>query len=189
MRQCEKFMVNTGIMMLAYAYALEGYQTASIFAGIGGFIMALYCHSIGTLERRIFSIDVLSILGLLVIRLFHLEGSYPWLGFVFLLNAAVSCMWMESSFKAVRKTMHWLCMVLCACVIAMLVLPAYFDQSGAGIQLSALFFLPYVIGWSLKCMRRHNPSNSLFKQRIMNRNYAEVMTDDRMAGKAVHTGS
>lgn len=189
MRQSEKFMVNTGIMMLAYAYVLEGYQAASVCAGIGGFLMVLYCHSAGTLKRRIVSVDCMGIVGLLIIRMLQLDARYPYLGFVFLLNTAVSCMWMESSFKAVRNTMHWLCLVLCACVILMLALPSYFDQSGMGILMTGLFFLPYVIGWSLKCMRRHNPSISLFKQRIMNRKYAEVIADDGMAGKAVHTGS
>ncbi|MCR5228881.1 MAG: hypothetical protein K6D03_02020 [Solobacterium sp.] len=149
MNQTQKFTVNEGILLLAYAYAFSDYTEASVFFGALALILCIWFHSAGVFMRRYFAIAALSLVQILLIRSSHMNEVWPSLSFLAFCNSAYSVMWMDSSYKSVRKVTYGAAAVMLGYLLTALILPdaavqILMKQSGCRPDvLIGLIFLPH----------------------------------------------
>lgn len=195
MRQSDKFMLNEGVLLLAYAYAASGYTTASICFGIAAALISVWCHSLKVLYQKRMTILCASILQAVLIRLSGLGELLSVLSLLALCNTVFSLLWMQSSIKAVSAPMGiHLTGMLCS-ILIVLTLPEDMLSHMAGCDLTflqafllvCLIFMPLSISFLAKQIRHH----MLLKRRqschIMN-HIPKADAYDRMAHQAVRSG-
>ena len=118
-----KFMMNEGCLILAYAYAVSGYVSAAAAMGFFSAFLAVLWHS----ENRFFS-NLRRISAITLVQIpFILVSFFPGMGHAIALlafcNAVVSCLWMESSGRAVRPAMRILSAVFPAALFLAMAVP------------------------------------------------------------------
>ncbi len=160
MNQTQKFALNEGILLLAYAYAFSEYTDASVFFGGFAFVLCICFHSAGVFMKHYFLTAVFALGQILLIRASGLYESWPSLAFLAFCNSAYSVMWMESSWKAVRKVTHSAAAVMLAYLLIILMLPQQAVQelmkqsSCSPAVIIGLIFLPHQICYYAKYGKR-----------------------------------
>lgn len=127
MKQSEKMMVNTGVMMLAFAYEMNGYYPAAIAVGCISLVMAVMTHSgnsfIDCLPKAVLftflSLFACILVGWMPTKIF---------GYLLFVNHVYALLWSQSSFKAIRVTVRMIFL------------------SYLSFSFIALFFSPLVLG-------------------------------------------
>ncbi len=163
MTQKEKFMINIGIMMLAYAYGASRYSMAAYYFGAVALIYAVFCHSFNRLAVNLPLILMMTGLQCAVIRLSGLHTLVPETGYLALCNTAFAVLWSESSFKALHSPMNIYLIIMAGYLIGDLILPdgavqAFADSGSAQLHHLILYtlcaFLPMAAGYFLKILFR-----------------------------------
>ena len=164
-----KYMMNEGLILLSYAYAVSGYIRAAAVLGIFSAFLAVILHSGNSFLNNLPKIAA----GTLIQLPFISVSVIPGYGYVTVLlafcNTAVSLLWMESSFKAIRPTIRILSMGFPVFLLLSLVLPeaAAYTLTGslqprtAAVMLDMLIFLPAIGGYLYKTLRRRRISVGL----------------------------
>ncbi len=162
MTQKEKFMISEGLLLLAYAYAVSGYHTASAGFGVLALMSAVLFHSVGSLKGGMILIPVLSLAQIGLIRFLNLDAALPTLGFLSFCNTAYAWLWMKSSYKAVDDVIRMITGIYLMILVFLLVIPEgmadLFTPGAKGSLLKecltvSLIFLPCIIGYTAKCLR------------------------------------
>ena len=160
MNQKEKFMINQGLILLAFAYALSDYDLASCAFGIAAAGMAVYTHSVGTLKKGILIIPAAALLQVIMINVMKMEEMLPSLGFLTVCNTVCAYLWMQSSYKAIDDVVRMMTAGFLICLIIILGLPAGVIEFFAGavyatrlqeLVFTAMIFMPCIISYAIKC--------------------------------------
>ncbi len=157
-----KYMLNEGLMLLSYAYAVSGYIPAAAALGIFSMVLAVFLHSGNSFLNNLPRIAA----GMLMQIPFLSVSLIPGYGYVTVLlafcNTAVSLLWMESSFRAVRPTIRILLISFPVFLVLSLLLPeaavrfltGAFRPRAAAVILTLLIFLPALCGYACKILKR-----------------------------------
>lgn len=160
MNQKEKFMINQGLMILGFAYALSDYDMASCVFGIFAAGMAVYPHSAGTLKKGMIIIPAAALMQVILVNVMHMGEMLPSLGFLTVCNTVCVYLWMQSSYKAIDDVVRMMTAGFLICLIIILGLPAGVIEFFAGavyatrlqeLVFTALIFMPCIISYALKC--------------------------------------
>lgn len=186
MKQSDKFMINTGVLLLAYAYAVQNWTAPAVWFSFWALILALAFHSANSLRRQILKITVMVAFTQFLIHSAGIDEAYPSMVMVSIVGCITAGVWYESSRKAIRRVMHYLMYVLIISAAIMLGSASRLDPDGRGIIMVLIIYLPFLAVWTIKCMTCRKSHINVLKQRIMDRNCGGLIADDRFAGKVVH---
>ncbi|MBP3891159.1 MAG: hypothetical protein J6D29_03215 [Solobacterium sp.] len=156
MTQKQKIVFSEGLLALAYAYTLSGYQAASVAVGSLAMILMVSFHSIASLKRQYVKILALTIGEILLIQIFQLQKIAPCISFLAFANAVLSFVSMESSHKVVYETIKMVIPVMLTFMVIVFSLPGsilkYFIASASEgflemFILICLIFTPILIAY------------------------------------------
>lgn len=173
MNHSEKFAFNTGLIMLAYAYAATGFAAAAAACGLAAALMAAACHSLNRLRR-----NGKMMLFLLMPMYFYgeqtgLHAAMHVLPLLSLCNVIYALLWQESSVKAVHETERILWPAAGLSLMAAMILPpdlvlylaAEVPAGSAGLlSLVLLIFGPVSVLFGMKKWRYHRRHFMAVKQ-------------------------
>ena len=162
MNHSEKFAFNTGLIMLAYAYAATGFAAAAAACGLAAALMAAACHSLNRLRQ-----NGKLVLFLLMLMYFYgeqagLHAAMRVLPLLSLCNVIYALLWQESSIKAVHETERILWPAAGLSLMAAMILPPDLilylaaevpAASGSLLSLVLLIFGPVCVLLGLKKWR------------------------------------
>ena len=145
-----KYMMNEGLMLLSYAYAVSGYFPAAAVLGFFSLGLAVFWHSGKCFLNNLPGIAAGTMIQLPFILLSMVPGTGYVIALLAFCNAAVSSLWMSSSCKAVRPTVRILMTGLPLFLILSLILPessfvfacGTSDPRLTSVMLDLLIFLP-----------------------------------------------
>ncbi|MCH4223270.1 MAG: hypothetical protein LKF79_08965 [Solobacterium sp.] len=123
MTQKEKFYLSIGILLLAYAYAVTGYEMPSLCFGILAAVLSVSIHSLRRLKDHMMTITVSCMIQAIVIRVTGMDHLIPVLPALSLCNAVFSSCSLDSSRKTVLPAMRILGKVMIGFMTAALILP------------------------------------------------------------------
>lgn len=123
MNHSEKFAFNTGLIMLAYAYAATGFAAAAVACGLAAAWLAAVCHSPNRLRENGMTILFLLMPMYLYGEQTGLHAAMRVLPLLSLCNVIYALLWQESSVKAIRETERILWPAAGICLIAAMILP------------------------------------------------------------------
>ena len=101
-----RFMMNEGLLFLAYAYALSGFIPAAILLGTASAVTAVLSHSLKCLAKRGMEVLCLTLAALPLLSVSPDSGLAGAMGLLAFCSSVVSVLWMESSEKAIRPGMR-----------------------------------------------------------------------------------
>ena len=107
MTQKDKFTFNIGVLFLSYAYAITGYQNASLLLAITAVLLAIHYHSFLSLKKHTSSIILSSMFMINVVKSVGLDEVIAYLPLLSVSNVIFAYTWMESSMKAIQKPMYY----------------------------------------------------------------------------------
>ncbi|MBQ9328146.1 MAG: hypothetical protein IJ225_06385 [Solobacterium sp.] len=184
-----KCLLNEGVILLSYAYAVSGYIPASLTLGITGAVLAILWHSPKRFLNNLSVIltgTLIQVLFLFVSDFSGLEDTIVLLAFC---NMTVSSLWMESSRNAVLPTIRILSAVFPLILFLSLALPdeAILFLNGSllprisALVLDMMIFLPMLVGQAMRGSRRRVmvPEPTVFQY---NASY------DKLARTSIHKG-
>ena len=123
MNHSEKFAFNTGLIILAYAYAATGFEAAAAACGLAAAWLAVSCHSLNRLRKNGKRVLFLLMLMYVYGELSGLHAAMRILPLLSLCNVIYALLWQESSVKAIRETERILWPAVGICLIAAMILP------------------------------------------------------------------
>ena len=135
-----KFMMNEGILLLSYAYAVNGYSAAAAVFGISSALLAILWHSTGRLLNNFRRICCVTAAQFPFILFSGLTGQIGTIVLLAFCNTIVSILWMESSLRALRETMMILLISFWVLVLLSLAMPvpAEIDDQVARMKLETM---------------------------------------------------
>lgn len=164
MNQREKIMIGGGMLLLAYAYEISGYEQAAILLGLLSAASAVQCHSLRCLRRCMLRILLSAGAQAFLIRLLGLDATMPCLTVLCLFNGVYAVLTMESSFEAAEGMVFLSAKVLAGALALILALPDSFrlrlaaaSPASAALEcvLMLAIFLPLLSAYLAKCRRRY----------------------------------
>ena len=183
-----RFMMNEGLVFLAYAYALSGYCPAAVLLGAAAVVSAVLFHSLKCLAKR--GMDVLCLIAVQVPLLLvsGQSGRSETMALLAFCSAVVSVLWMESSQKAIRPCMRILAVSFVIFLYLALILP---EEAALIVAKEALpkdcliatvtrMFLPPIGAWGMRQMRKK-------QARVYNGSHSKEKYD-RTADHTVYSG-
>ena len=182
----DKFMMNAGILILAYAYAVSGYPYAGLLCGVFSVMLAILTHSMRRMMRNMPLISAGTLVqSTLIFVSFPLSERYVLVLLAFC-NTAVSVLWMESSLKAIRPGMRYILWAYPVFLMLASLLPqsamCWFSgevrERTSAIVLVSLIFLPLILAY----IRKQERMISVGMKRRRDYNFLDY---DRMARKSV----
>ena len=158
----DKFMMNAGILILAYAYAVSGYPYAGLLCGVFSVMLAILTHSMRRMMRNMPLISAGTLVqSTLIFVSFPLSERYVLVLLAFC-NTVVSILWMESSLRALRETMMILLISFWVFVLLSLAMPVPAEiflmgrilPRAASLMLVLLIFMPVLCAYFIRMHRR-----------------------------------
>ena len=162
MRQTQKMMMNTGVILIAYAYAIQGNSAAAAAMGALAVVCAVYSHSLRCVTDHIIWILMLVLTQLCILFFSGLLQMMPVLGFLALCNTLSASAWMHSSYKAVKECGRIILVLMLMDLCLLFILPSgvirYFaDSSAAVLSQTVLFvlmmFMPLCMSFLYRWLR------------------------------------
>ena len=160
-----RFMMNEGILFLAYAYALSGFYPAAILLGAAASITAVLFHSLKCLAKRGMEVLVLTAVQIPLLLVSHRSGLSETMGLLAFCSSLVSVLWMESSKKAILPCLRILSVSFMIFLYLAIVLPkeavlliSGFPLPKEGlISFVVLLFLPPLAACGMRLARKKHP--------------------------------
>lgn len=143
MNYSQKMLLNEGLMMLGFAYAVQGQTLAAIYFSTLAAFAAVLSHSLKSLVRCSSWIIVLSLIELLFISLSGVDPVRNGLGFSFVMNTVMTILWAGSSQRVIQPILSLVLrgygiLMLIACVLPSPILAAGFGRAGAMLLLGMM---------------------------------------------------
>ena len=157
-----KFMMNEGILLLSYAYAVNGYSAAAAVFGISSALLAILWHSTGRLLNNFRRICCVTAAQLPFILFSGLTGQIGTIVLLAFCNTIVSILWMESSLKAISETMRILITAFPVFLFLAIALPLRVEQfligrsmeQAASLMLVLLIFGPVLWAYAVRMRQK-----------------------------------
>ena len=162
MRQTQKMMMNTGVLLLACAYAIQGNGiAAAMLAGLA-VICAVFSQSLRCMSKHILWILILVLMQLVLLFKSGLLAAMPVLGFLTLCNTLCAAAWMHSSYAAVKDCGRMIGGLMLIDLCLLFILPSeiirYTLGSSTALSQAVLFvllmFVPQCISFLYRWLRR-----------------------------------
>ena len=160
-----RFMMNEGLLFLAYAYALSGFYPAAILLGAAAAVTAVLFHSLKCLAKRGMEVLCLTVVQIPLLLVSRTSGLSETMGLLAFCSSVVSVLWMESSKKAILPCMR----ILFVSFLIFLYLAIILPEEAAGlisgspvpkeclISIVALLFLPPMAAYGMRLERKKHP--------------------------------
>ena len=160
-----RFMMNEGLLFLAYAYALSGFFPAAILLGAAAVLMSVLFHSLKCLAKRGMEVLCLTVVQIPLLLVSRTSGLSETMGLLAFCSSVVSVLWMESSKKAILPCMRILSIFFVVFLYLAIVLPKEAVGWIAGTALTkecliavvALLFLPPIGAYMMRLERKKRP--------------------------------
>ncbi len=166
MKQEQRLLLNEGLMMLGFAYAIDGYHVPALLAGIGGFLIAMKGH-VEEGRKYAYPILVISFMELIIIRFTNLNSIAPMVGILTVLNTAVCFLWMDSPFSVMDRMMKIMMTIMLMMYIITMIIPSMDLGFMDAIVYISLIFLPMTISYVLRCMKDASRSHYMETNAVM----------------------
>lgn len=170
-----KFMMNEGILLLSYAYAVNGYSAAAAVFGISSALFAIFWHSTGRFLNNFHRICSSTAVQLPFILASGLSGQIGTIVLLAFCNTIVSILWMESSLRAIRDTMTILMIAFLIFALLAITLPPRLEvfligkpmEQISSLLLVLLIFGPLLAAYGMRMQRKLliRPSGQMMERR------------------------
>jgi len=166
MKQEQRLLMNEGLMVLGFAYAIDGYHVPALIAGVIGLMTAWKDHEEQG-RKYAYPILCVSFMELIIIRFTSLNSIAPAAGILTVLNTAVCFLWMDSPFAVMDRIMKVMMTVMLVMYIITMIIPSMDIGFIDAIVYISLIFLPMTFSYILRCMKDASRSHYMESDAVM----------------------